>query len=91
MPPPIFAFRFRLGACILTVMGKCDEIGEKGTGLYWHTVYPLPDGRVLVNWFPGSAPAGDSQDAEHSQRDASEAEAPSEQQRLQQRKRRNPR
>ncbi|MEW5883139.1 MAG: hypothetical protein AB1725_02810 [Armatimonadota bacterium] len=71
-------------------MDKFDEIRETGTGLYWHTVYPLPDGRVLVNWFPGSAPAGDSQDAEHSPRDASGAEKPSEQG-LQQRKRRNPR
>lgn len=72
-------------------MDKFDQIGEKGTGLYWHTVYPLPDGRVLVNWFPGTAPAGDSQDVEHSQRYASGAEESSEQQSTQQRNRRNPR
>ncbi|GIV02622.1 MAG: hypothetical protein KatS3mg015_1452 [Fimbriimonadales bacterium] len=72
-------------------MGEFNDIGEKGRRLYWHTVHLLPGGRVLVSWFPGTAPAGGSGDAGDSQRDASGAEEPSEQQRKQQHKRRKPR
>ncbi|MEW5884217.1 MAG: hypothetical protein AB1725_08345 [Armatimonadota bacterium] len=73
------------------VMDEFNELSEEGRRLYSPTLNVLPDGRLLVIWFAGSAPAGGSEDAAHSQRYASGAEESSEQQSMQQHKRRKPR
>jgi hypothetical protein len=72
-------------------MDEFNEMGEKGRRLHYPTPHVLPGCSLLVNWFPGTAPAGGSKNAKDSQRDASGAEERSEQPSKQQRKRRKPR